>query len=98
MKTLKEIKSILHDHSEELYERYGITNIAVFGSVVRGEVEEGSDIDILADVPLRLNLFDLMEVELYLSIKRTLSFKVWLTWVFLRKMRGNSRMMDAGKR
>lgn len=66
MKTLKEIKSILHEHSGELYERYGITNIAVFGSVARGEVVEESDIDILADVPLRLNLFDLMEVELYL--------------------------------
>ena len=67
MKAFKEIQSILSAHAAELHERYGITNLAVFGSVVRGEAAEKSDVDIMADIPLRLNLFDLMGVELYLS-------------------------------
>jgi predicted nucleotidyltransferase len=40
MKTLKEIQTILHAHADELRERYGITHLAVFGSVVRGEARE----------------------------------------------------------
>lgn len=66
MKKFSEIRSILRAHAGELHDRYGITNLAVFGSVVRGEATEKSDVDILGDIPLRLNLFDLMEVELYL--------------------------------
>lgn len=66
MKTLSEIQTILRAHAGELRERYGISSLAVFGSVVRGEATEKSDVDILADIPLRLNLFDLMEAELYL--------------------------------
>jgi hypothetical protein len=67
MKTLSEIQTILRSHADELRSRYGITNLAIFGSVVRGEATEKSDVDILADIPLRLNLIDLMGVELYLS-------------------------------
>ena len=66
MKTLSEIRKILQDHAEILRLRYGITNIAVFGSVVRGEASENSDVDILADIPLSINFIDLMGVELYL--------------------------------
>jgi uncharacterized protein len=66
MKTFKEIQTILHAHTDELRDRYGITDLAVFGSVVRGEAREDSDVDILADVPLSVNFIDLMGVELYL--------------------------------
>ncbi len=66
MKTIEEIRSILQAHAEELRTRFGITNLALFGSVARGDAREDSDVDILADVPLRLNLFDLMEAELSL--------------------------------
>jgi len=58
MKTLSEIQSILRAHAAELHERFGISNLAMSGSVVRGEATEKSDVDILADIPLRLNLFD----------------------------------------
>jgi hypothetical protein len=66
MKTFGEIRTILHDHADELFRRYGVKNLAVFGSVVRGEARENSDVDILADVPLSVNFIDLMGVELYL--------------------------------
>ncbi len=57
----------MHNHATELYERYHITNLAVFGSVVRGEAGEGSDIDILADVPENMSLLGIISIENYLS-------------------------------
>jgi predicted nucleotidyltransferase len=67
MKTFHEIQTILHAHSHELRERYGITNLAVFGSVVRGEAREDSDVDIIADVPENMSLLGIISVENYLS-------------------------------
>ena len=66
MKTLQEIRSILSAHVDELRDRYGITNIAVFGSVARGEATEKSDIDILADVIRPVSLFEIAGAENYL--------------------------------
>jgi uncharacterized protein len=43
--------------------RIGATNIRVFGSVVRGEDTQGSDLDILIDVPRGTTLPDLVGVE-----------------------------------
>jgi hypothetical protein len=67
MKSLAEIKAVLHEHSSELQQRYGITNLAVFGSVARGEAREDSDVDILADVPENMSLLGIISVENYLS-------------------------------
>jgi uncharacterized protein len=67
MKTLSEIRKILHEHAAELRDRYGITNLAVFGSVVRGEATEGSDVDIIADVPENMSLLGVVSAENYLS-------------------------------
>ena len=67
MKSFNEIRKILRSHEDELRVRYGITNLSVFGSVARQEVREGSDIDIIADIPLHVNLFELMGAELFLS-------------------------------
>jgi len=39
--------------------RIGATNIRIFGSVVRGDDAEGSDLDLLVDVPRGTTLFDL---------------------------------------
>lgn len=67
MKTFEEIRTILRAHTGDLQEHFGITNLAVFGSVVRGEARQDSDVDILADIPLSLNFIKLMEAEIYLS-------------------------------
>jgi predicted nucleotidyltransferase len=66
MKTFEEIRTILHAHTDDLRTRYGMTNLAVFGSVVRGEAREDSDVDILADVPASMSLLGIVSVENYL--------------------------------
>ena len=66
MKTLKEIQTILHAHTGELREKYGITNLAVFGSVVRGEARDDSDVDILAVFDHPIGLIKLCSAENYL--------------------------------
>lgn len=49
-KTLNKDKilTILKDHSEEISE-YGVARLGLFGSYVRGEQQEDSDIDILVE-------------------------------------------------
>jgi predicted nucleotidyltransferase len=69
MRTLAEIKRILQAHKGHLAEQYGVTEIGVFGSYVRGEQEPDSDIDILIELerPPRISLIGLVELEYYLS-------------------------------
>jgi predicted nucleotidyltransferase len=49
MKTLEELKEILTQHKEVLKEKFKVKNIAIFGSYVRGEQNQESDIDILVE-------------------------------------------------
>lgn len=41
----------------------GVTRSSIFGSYVRGEQREDSDIDILVDLPKGLSLFDVVELQ-----------------------------------
>lgn len=41
----------------------GITRSALFGSYVRGEQREDSDIDLLVEYPKGLSLFDVAEIK-----------------------------------
>jgi uncharacterized protein len=43
--------------------RNGAVNVRVFGSVVRGEDTEGSDIDLLVDVPRGTTLLDMVRMQ-----------------------------------
>lgn len=52
----------------------GVTRSSLFGSYVRGEQNENSDIDILVDLPRGLSLFDV--VELKYKLEDTLGKKV----------------------
>ncbi len=49
MKNLEEIKKIINQHRKELEQKYKVKTIAIFGSYVRGEQKERSDIDILVE-------------------------------------------------
>ena len=72
MKTLEEIKKILGEHKEELKKKFGVKEIGIFGSYVRNEQTEISDIDILVDFekPIGLEIVDLKEyLEKILGIK-----------------------------
>jgi predicted nucleotidyltransferase len=69
MKTIAEIKEILQAQKPYLAERYGVTEIGVFGSYVRGEQRPESDLDILIELedPPRISLLGLVNLENYLS-------------------------------
>lgn len=69
MKTLAEIRQILKAEEPYLSEKYGVTVIGVFGSYVRDEQRPDSDIDILIELeqPPRIDLFDLVNLEDYVS-------------------------------
>lgn len=69
MRTLDEIKEILQAQKPYLAEKYGVTEVGVFGSYVRGEQRPDSDLDILIELeePPRISLLGLVNLENYLS-------------------------------
>jgi uncharacterized protein len=67
MKTLQEIESVLRSSWAELQERYGVDALYIFGSFVRNEQSEQSDVDLLVEYTRPVSLFDVIDTELYLS-------------------------------
>lgn len=67
MMNLKEIERILAEHKEELYRKYKIKEIGIFGSFVRGEGKKESDVDILVEFEEVPGLIKFIEIEEYLS-------------------------------
>lgn len=65
--TLNEIKSILEGQKPHLRAGYGVTEIGVFGSYVRGGETKKSDLDILVDFNEPISLIKFIELENYLS-------------------------------
>jgi predicted nucleotidyltransferase len=59
LKTIRTLKP-------RLCERYKVREIGIFGSVVRGEEGEGSDIDVLVEFEQGADLFDLVGLSLFL--------------------------------
>ena len=66
-KSLDEIKEIIEKHKEELRGQYGVKEIGVFGSLVRGEAKEESAVDILVEFEKPIGFFKFLELEEYLS-------------------------------
>jgi len=66
---LAEITNILKEHENELRRRYGIVKIGIFGSYVRSEADEGSDLDILVEFSEEadVGLLKFVEIENHLS-------------------------------
>lgn len=50
-----------------MLQQAGVTHSSIFGSHVRGENLEDSDIDILVDLPKGKTLFDLVDLQLQLK-------------------------------
>ncbi len=72
MKTLDEIKSILVLNKSRLSDKYGLTELAVFGSYSRNDQTDESDIDILVDFakPVGLEFIELaIELEILLGLR-----------------------------
>lgn len=54
-------------HMPELEERYKVKSVGVFGSYVRGDQDETSDLDVLVDFDEPPSLFEFVRLESYLS-------------------------------
>lgn len=67
MKNLKEVKRILEQHKNELTREYGVAEIGVFGSYVKNEQNDKSDIDILIEFHKPIDLFTFVNLKNYLS-------------------------------
>ncbi len=67
MKTFKEIKEILSQLKPIIQEKYKVKEMGIFGSYVRGEQNEDSDIDVLIDFEQAPSLIRFIELENYLS-------------------------------
>lgn len=69
MKSKQEILSIIRSLQGELKQRYKVKEIGVFGSIVREEQRQSSDIDVLVDFEEGADLFDLVGLGLFLEEK-----------------------------
>ncbi len=68
MKTLQDIKRVLKSHKKELGSKYGVKEIGIFGSYVKEEQKETSDVDILVEFEKPLGLLDFVGLKNYLSL------------------------------
>jgi len=86
MTKLEDLRKILQAHREELNRKYGVTEIGIFGSFIKNEQNDTSDIDILVDfnraidlltfVNLKNYLSDLLKVNVDLVMKKALKPKI----------------------
>ncbi|HEC67883.1 MAG TPA: nucleotidyltransferase [Candidatus Desulfofervidus auxilii] len=69
MKKLEQITAMLKAHKEELKQKYGVKEIGIFGSYVRGEQKPLSDVDILVEFEkgTKIGLLKFINLENYLS-------------------------------
>ena len=67
MKSFEEIKEILSKSKPMVQEKYKVKELGIFGSYVRGEQNESSDVDILIAFEKAPSLLKFIELENYLS-------------------------------
>ena len=79
MEDLERIKSLLSEQKPLLAEKFMVKEIGIFGSFVRGERVDASDIDILVEFSKPVGFFTFIDLEDHLSevlgIKVDLVFK-----------------------
>lgn len=66
MRMMPRIQNIA-DKILPVLKRHDVRKAGVFGSIVRGESTEGSDIDVLVELPPNLSLFDFIGIKLELE-------------------------------
>lgn len=67
MKQLEDLKKIIEEHKPALEQKYKVKRIAIFGSYVRKEQKEESDVDILVEFTKPVSLLHIVSLENYLS-------------------------------
>ena len=63
----EQIVAFLKAHKQEFYEQYGVERIGLFGSLLRGELRDDSDIDIAIEMSA-----DRKSLKNFLAFKRKL--------------------------
>ena len=68
-KSIDEMRGILKQHKKELKEKFGVREIGMFGSYIRGDQKEDSNIDIVVEFQpdAEMDLIKFVELEEYLS-------------------------------
>ena len=67
MRRLEEIQEILRQKKPILRKRFGVLEIGIFGSFVRGEEKDTSDLDILVELERPVGLIKFVGLQNYLS-------------------------------
>jgi hypothetical protein len=67
MTKLDILRKVLLSHKEELHRKYGVTEIGIFGSYVKNEQDDASDVDILVDFEKSIDLLTFVNLKNYLS-------------------------------
>ena len=67
MRRLEEIQEILRQKKPILRERFKVKEIGIFGSFVRGEEKDTSDLDILVELERPVGLIKFVGLQNYLS-------------------------------
>ena len=67
MKTIAQIRMLLAEHKNEIVEKYGVTEIGIFGSYLREEQKETSDVDILVEFKRPVGMLMFINLKNYLS-------------------------------
>jgi len=67
MRNIEELIKILQTHKDELNHQYGIMEIGVFGSYIKNQPNDTSDLDILVEFSRAVDLFTFVNLKNYLS-------------------------------
>ena len=65
--TLRDAVAILRDSLPDLRKRYGVASLSVFGSFVRGQQRDRSDVDILVEFDSPPTFFEFLQLEEHLQ-------------------------------
>jgi len=91
-KTLVEIEKILKENEVILKEKFNVKELGIFGSYVRREQKNKSDVDILVEFYEPPDLFTFIELEDFLSV--LLATKVDLVMKSTIKSRIKDRILN----
>lgn len=93
--TLSELLSAKREEILRICDKYGARNVRVFGSAVRGEEREDSDIDFLVDLEPGRSLLDqvslALELEELLGRKADVVTERGLHWLLRRRILKEAR-------
>lgn len=74
MKNIDDLIKVIQLHKEDLRKEYGVKEIGIFGSYIRGEQNDKSDVDILIELEKPIGFVRFMKLEN--SISDLLGIKV----------------------